>query len=612
MFRVIGCIVEQHDLLLVVLAAVLCVFASATALSMLARGRASTAAAIRMRWAIAAAVVAACGIWGTHFVAMLAFQPGMPVAYEPILTFVSILVAAGFSAVGFFVALSRFGAALGGLITGAAISAMHFVGMAAVEMPARADWDVSYVVAAVAIGIAMTALTLHVALRSNDMRSYLLGVALFVVAIVGMHFTAMTAVTYTPDAAVAVPETVLAPAILAIAVAAVSAMIVALGLIGSLIDRHLAGRASDEAARLREHIAQLEATKAELETTSSQLKIALSTADIVTQANASSSAAQADVVELLAGGLENLAQGHISFRIVNTFPGGYRKLSDDFNVAMEKLQDALQLVRHSVYNIRANTSEIAHAAEDLSRRTEKQAASIEETSGALSDITATVRKTADGAEQARKVVAAAKSDAEQSGAVAREAVTAMREIEQSARQITQIVGLIDEIAFQTNLLALNAGVEAARAGDSGRGFAVVAAEVRALAQRSAGAAKEIKALIQTSTDQVGTGVALVGQMGEALTRILSHIGDINTRVGQFAADAAEQATGLVQVNVAVEEMDRATQKNAAMVEETTATGMALARDAEDLAELINRFDIGATGVAKPEPARPVRRAQKRR
>jgi methyl-accepting chemotaxis protein len=249
----------------------------------------------------------------------------------------------------------------------------------------------------------------------------------------------------------------------------------------------------------------------------------------------------------------------------------------------------------------AGTQQIATASNDLSRRTEQQASSLEETAAALDEITATVRKAAEGATHARKVVADTKVDAEKSGEVVRKAVDAMGSIEKSSQQIGQIIGVIDEIAFQTNLLALNAGVEAARAGDAGRGFAVVASEVRALAQRSAEAAKEIKALISTSTQQVSEGVQLVAETGNSLERIMSKVAEINTVVSDIAAGAQEQATGLQQVNTAVNEMDKVTQQNAAMAEEATAAGRSLAVEAEQLAGLVGQFRLG--NVAELQPAR---------
>jgi methyl-accepting chemotaxis protein len=191
-------------------------------------------------------------------------------------------------------------------------------------------------------------------------------------------------------------------------------------------------------------------------------------------------------------------------------------------------------------------------------------------------------------------VASTRADAEKSGEIVREAITAMEQIEKSSSQIGQIIGVIDEIAFQTNLLALNAGVEAARAGDAGRGFAVVAQEVRALAQRSAEAAKEIKGLISTSASHVDNGVTLVGNTRDALMRIVSSFGGISQLVGAMAASAEAQSTGIAQINVAIGQMDQSTQQNAAMVEQSTAAAVSLGREADAMAELVGRFEVGAS------------------
>jgi methyl-accepting chemotaxis protein len=315
------------------------------------------------------------------------------------------------------------------------------------------------------------------------------------------------------------------------------------------------------------------------------------------------------VVDSIGTGLEKLAAGDLVFRIEQPFADEYEKLRTDFNGAMGQLQDTMKVISGNVRGMRSGTDEISSAADDLSKRTEQQAASLEETAAALDEITATVRKTAEGANHARDVVNTAKSDAERSGEVVRQAVEAMTEIEKSSSQISQIIGVIDEIAFQTNLLALNAGVEAARAGDAGKGFAVVASEVRALAQRSADAAKEIKTLISASTEQVGQGVSLVGETGEALTRIVAQVADITNVVSEIAASAQEQATGLHQVNTAVNQMDQVTQQNAAMVEQSTAASHSLAQEAEELSRLVGRFQVGEAAAGARPAARTARPAQ---
>lgn len=313
-------------------------------------------------------------------------------------------------------------------------------------------------------------------------------------------------------------------------------------------------------------------------------------ADIV----ARNTADQKRVVETLATGLSRLSGGDLTARLDAAFPADYEKLRADFNTAMAQLEDAMSIIAANASGIQTGASEISQASDDLSRRTEQQAATLEETAAALDEITATVSKTADNAAQANEVVASARTDAERSGEVVRSAVEAMGQIESSAQQISQIIGVIDEIAFQTNLLALNAGVEAARAGDAGRGFAVVASEVRALAQRSADAAKEIKSLILASSNQVGTGVKLVGQTGEALTRIVKQVSDISALVSDIAASAREQSSGLSEVNTAVNQMDQVTQQNAAMVEQSTAASHSLAHESGELNKLVAKFRVSST------------------
>ncbi|HET7084280.1 MAG TPA: MHYT domain-containing protein [Rhizomicrobium sp.] len=277
MFNVLGCIFQQHDLRLVVVAAILCMLACATALSMIARARAADAGRTRLTWLAGAGAVAGCGIWGTHFVAMLAYHAGLPIAFAPGLTILSAVIAMSLCGAGFATALFVNGV-LGGMITGIAISAMHYTGMAAVEIPAYAVWDVNYVIASVLIGVSLSGLALHYAVRRKSRRDYVLGAGLFLAAIVGLHFTAMTAVRYVPDGNHAFSGTPMNPFALAVVVAAGAAFIVAQALIVAVVDRHLEARAKGEAQRMRDHIAQLEAAQQALTKTSQDLSVALEAA----------------------------------------------------------------------------------------------------------------------------------------------------------------------------------------------------------------------------------------------------------------------------------------------------------------------------------------------
>ena len=305
-------------------------------------------------------------------------------------------------------------------------------------------------------------------------------------------------------------------------------------------------------------------------------------------------------VHALAAGLNALASGDLTAGLQKIFIPSLEQLRSDFNATLEKLRDTLATISQNARTISASSNEVREASDDLAKRTEQQAASIEETAAALEEITTTVVDSSRRAEEAGRLVARTKESAQQSGEVVCSAIAAMGEIERSSREISNIIGVIDDIAFQTNLLALNAGVEAARAGEAGKGFAVVAQEVRELAQRSAKAAKEIKALINTSGHQVANGVELVGKTGVALQEIVSQVQEINTNVVAIVEGASEQALGLKEINIAVNTMDQGTQQNAAMVEETNAASHSLAAEAHALFSLISQFKLNSVVEGRQE------------
>jgi methyl-accepting chemotaxis protein len=305
-------------------------------------------------------------------------------------------------------------------------------------------------------------------------------------------------------------------------------------------------------------------------------------------------------VEQLATCLNNLANGDLSQSIDKPFIPSLDRLRQDFNAASNRLKDAMHTVRLNAQAISSGAHEIRTAADDLARRTEQQAASVEETAAALEEITTTVKDSSRRAEDSGRLVGRAKAHADHSGEIVREAITAMDKIDQSSREISSIIGVIDEIAFQTNLLALNAGVEAARAGEAGKGFAVVAQEVRELAQRSAAAAKEIKTLITASGTHVSSGVSLVSKAGEVLQEIAGHVQEINQDIVAIVDAAREQSLALVDINQSINSVDQSTQKNAAMVEEQTAASHGLAEEAKALFQLLEqfRFEDKASGFSR--------------
>ncbi|WP_284778012.1 methyl-accepting chemotaxis protein [Agrobacterium sp. lyk4-40-TYG-31] len=334
----------------------------------------------------------------------------------------------------------------------------------------------------------------------------------------------------------------------------------------------------------------------EAEAATTRIRAEAERAEMQARAEAEAEERLNQTTRTFAANLRRLAEGDMQCEIDTPMTAQFEALRADFNTSVRHLREALVSVENSVATVTGGSQEISDASDNLAKRTEQQAASLEETAAALEEITANVVSTSKRTAEARDIVRDARNHADKSGAVVRNAVSAMERIEESSRQINQIISVIDEIAFQTNLLALNAGVEAARAGEAGKGFAVVAQEVRELAQRSANAAKEIKTLINNSALAVSEGVKLVSDTGEGLSSIEQLVQVVNSHMDAIATAAQEQSSGLAEVNTAVNHMDQATQQNAAMVEEMNAAGAGLAQESQKLSDLLSHFQLGAVGL----------------
>ncbi len=314
---------------------------------------------------------------------------------------------------------------------------------------------------------------------------------------------------------------------------------------------------------------------------------------------------QAKVVASLASGLKSLSGGDLTFRLGDSFPETYKQIRDDFNTAIAQLQETIGAIAISTRELASTAAEISTSTTDLSQRTEEQAASLEETSAAMEQISATVKTNAEHAQQAHQFGTGTREVADRGGEVVAQAVKAMSRIEESSRRISDIIGVIDEIARQTNLLALNAAVEAARAGEAGRGFAVVASEVRSLAQRSSQAAKDINDLISNSSGQVQEGVELVNRAGASLTEIVDSIKKVAEIVSDIASASGEQSTGIDQVTTALAQMDEVTQQNSALVEQNASAAWALEQQSRAMDARVGFFRLGdrsAAAATRPSAA----------
>ena len=364
--------------------------------------------------------------------------------------------------------------------------------------------------------------------------------------------------------------------------------------ISRVVDGELNGRHSsfDRASDLNDDIAQIAVY---LEDLRIRLRDALEMQVEVKRTQAD----QQVVVNALTIGLQRLSAGNLTNRIDQPFSSEYEGLRANYNQTIDQLNQTMGQVVEASRSIRARADDITNASTDLAQRTENQAATLEETAASLDQLTTSVKAAATGAKEVETIVQHARQEAEDNGKVVLRAVDAMNGIERSSEQISRIIGVIDDIAFQTNLLALNAGVEAARAGDSGRGFAVVASEVRALAQRSSDASKEIKDLISTTSALVGRGVEAVGSAGRALTNLAERVTHISTLVSGIATGASQQSTALAEVNIGVTQLDQVAQRNAAMVEQSMATTQSLQSEAFGMDRLMSRFTTQTPAQGAP-------------
>ena len=344
---------------------------------------------------------------------------------------------------------------------------------------------------------------------------------------------------------------------------------------------------SEEAALRRQHEAD-EAERRRMAEQALQAKAA--------EERAKAAEEQTRIVHALADALQHLSAGDLTVRLDDGFSQTYRQIKDDFNSALAHLQETVGAIAAAAREVTSASMEIAGSTTELSQRTEEQAATLEQTTASMEQIATTVKKNADNAQNASRFAGSTSDVAGRSGRVIDDAVNAMSRIEESSRKISDIIGVIDEIARQTNLLALNAAVEAARAGDAGRGFAVVASEVRALAQRSAQAAKDIKALITGSTGEIKDGVELVNRAGGALNEIVGSIKKVADIVAEIAGASAEQASGIEQINKALVSMDEITQQNSAVVEENAATAKTLEQQSLAMNERISFFQLAQSGA----------------
>ena len=643
MYRIFNCLTTQHDYRLVLVAAIVCAIAVITTFKIYERAL-EGGASRKLLWFALVGFCAASGIWSTHFVAILAYDSGVPVSYDPVMTAVSMLIAFITTTTGFFICSNgnRPWVITGGAITGLGITAMHFTGMAALNVGGTIQWDVTLVVSAIIVGVAMTAAAMLAYHGLSRSKAIWVASGLLILAICGMHFTAMSAALIVPDPTVVVQPSKFDTTMLAFAVVSINLLVMIAGGVTILIDR-LKDALANQFVELQQANLATAATKTEAESgiraqaeksqaewRQAERAFQIELAKLVEAAATGDFSRRVDVTgksgltatlgeglnrwaDSISGAfgqvkevLSALAAGDMSRRMEGNYQGELARLQSDVNTMADKLKAIAGRISGASREVQGATREIASGVADLSERTEHQASSLEETSASMEELATTVRQNAGNAQEANALATANSVSATSGGEIATKAIAAMGKIEESSRQIGDIVGLIQEIAFQTNLLALNAAVEAARAGEAGKGFAVVANEVRALAQRAGQASKDIKGLIVNSDNQVREGVNLVKQAGASLSEIVASAKKVATFVSEIAAATQEQSSGIEQVSKAVTGMDQMTQQNAALVEETNAALHSAQTQVDELRKVVAFFQTGEEDAGEKQTANPVR------
>jgi NO-binding membrane sensor protein with MHYT domain len=627
---------SAYDPMLVGLSIVIAVLASFTALTLAGRVKESTGRA-RIVWLLGAATALGGGIWSMHFVAMLAFSLSMPIQYNIGLTVASLVAAIVVTALALYT-ITRWSGhlslAIAGIFAGIGVATMHYMGMAAMEMNATISYDPLLFTVSIIIAIVAATAALWLALNLDATWHKVAAAFVMGAAICGMHYTGMAATIFTHAAGPPLAASSISPFGLAMAIGGTAIAIFALSTMAAVDDRF--------AARLRRELDERVQAEADLRRAVDASHASMETArkaeqrlsDAVGHLNDGFALYDPDGTLVLSNdrfralGIESIrsrfgdtAQSHLGERTEQMADGRWLRISEHrtseggiigtyaditdqkrselelrdahngLQAASGKLGSIVREAQVGVETLKTATELLATGAADLSSRTDLQVSSLSEMAAAIRQLTITVQNTASNAQQANSLAHSAQNAAAGGGDVAGAAVNAMKRIESSSVQIASIVGLIEEIAFQTNLLALNAAVEAARAGEAGRGFAVVASEVRALAQRASSASKDIKSLIAESDSQIREGVQLVNKAGGALGQIVEAVMKVAAIVGEIAKASHEQSASVQLVDESVTDMESVTQKNAALVEETTATLAAIDHKVGSLMAVIDMAGV---------------------